>query len=60
MRSVSDFITRRLKLKVNDSKSAVARPHDRKFLGFSFTAGTLPQRRKIGLRPIDWREKLRI
>jgi RNA-directed DNA polymerase len=47
MRSVSDFITRRLKLKVNDTKSAVARPHDRKFLGFSFTAGKRPQRRKI-------------
>jgi RNA-directed DNA polymerase len=35
MKSVSDVITRRLKLKVNESKSAVARPGDRKFLGFS-------------------------
>lgn len=32
------FITRRLKLKVNEQKSAVARPVERKFLGFSFTA----------------------
>ena len=29
----------RLKLKVNEAKSAVARPQERKFLGFSFTAG---------------------
>ena len=28
-----------LKLKVNEAKSAVARPQERKFLGFSFTAG---------------------
>jgi len=47
MRSVSDFIVRRLKLKVNEAKSAVARPQDRKFLGFSFTAGKQPNRRKI-------------
>jgi RNA-directed DNA polymerase len=36
-RSISGFITRRLKLKVNEQKSAVARPVTRKFLGFSFT-----------------------
>lgn len=53
MRSVSDFITRRLKLKVNGTKSAVAQPHDRKFLGFSFTAGKLPQRRKIALQSLE-------
>src|SRR6201993_4671794 len=39
MESVTRFITNRLKLKVNQSKSAVARPQERKFLGFSFTAG---------------------
>ena len=33
------FITQKLKLKVNEAKSAVARPQERKFLGFSFTAG---------------------
>ena len=33
------FITQRLKLKVNEAKSAVARPQERKFLGFSFTTG---------------------
>ena len=45
MTSVTQFITRRLKLKVNEAKSAVARPQDRKFLGFSFTYGTTPKRR---------------
>jgi RNA-directed DNA polymerase len=39
MESISRFITRKLKLKVNEAKSAVARPQERKFLGFSFTAG---------------------
>src|SRR4051794_26955904 len=38
MRSITRFITQRLKLKVNESKSAVARPQERKFLGFSFTS----------------------
>jgi RNA-directed DNA polymerase len=36
---VTRFITQQLKLKVNETKSAVARPQDRTFLGFSFTAG---------------------
>jgi RNA-directed DNA polymerase len=45
MESISDFITRTLKLKVNPSKSAVARPKDRKFLSFSFTGGTKAKRR---------------
>src|SRR5271157_5150495 len=37
MESITRFITQRLKLKVNETKSAVARPQERKFLGFSFT-----------------------
>ena len=37
MEGVKRFLTRKLRLKVNESKSAVARPKDRKFLGFSFT-----------------------
>jgi RNA-directed DNA polymerase len=37
MRSITQFITQRLKLQVNETKSAVARPQERKFLGFSFT-----------------------
>ena len=45
MGSVTAFITKRLKLKVNSEKSAVARPADRKFLGFSFTRERQPRRR---------------
>src|SRR5271167_227828 len=39
MESLTRFINQKLKLKVNEAKSAVARPQERKFLGFSFTAG---------------------
>src|SRR5207342_746432 len=39
MESITQFITQELKLKVNEAKSAVARPQERKFLGFSVTAG---------------------
>jgi RNA-directed DNA polymerase len=35
MASVSRFLTQKLRLKVNEAKSAVARPEERKFLGFS-------------------------
>jgi RNA-directed DNA polymerase len=45
MENVKKFLQRKLKLKVNESKSAVARPKDRKFLGFSFTWGTETKRR---------------
>jgi RNA-directed DNA polymerase len=45
MAGVERFLTRRLKLKVNNAKSAVARPGKRKFLGFSFTNGQPPRRR---------------
>ena len=37
MASVSRFLTRRLKLKANEAKSAVAQPEERKFLGFSIS-----------------------
>jgi RNA-directed DNA polymerase len=47
MASISRFIAGRLKLKVNESKSAVDRPQNRSFLGFSFTGGKFPNRRKI-------------
>lgn len=45
MESITRFITHRLKLKVNQAKSAVARPGQRKFLGFSFTSEREPRRR---------------
>src|ERR1700761_3785903 len=37
MASVSRFLTNRLRLMVNEAKSAVARPGERKFLGFSIS-----------------------
>jgi group II intron reverse transcriptase/maturase len=36
MRSITDFLENKLKLKVNKDKSAVDRPWRRKFLGFTF------------------------
>src|SRR6516164_9527842 len=37
MASVSRFLTNKLRLKVNEAKSAVARPEERSFLGFSIS-----------------------
>jgi RNA-directed DNA polymerase len=52
MGSITRFITHKLKLKVNETKSAVAQPQERKFLGFSFTAG--PEvKRVIAAKALD-------
>jgi RNA-directed DNA polymerase len=45
MESIEQFLAKRLKLRLNKAKSAVAKPSVRKFLGFSFTAGRKPRRR---------------
>ncbi|MEH2608776.1 group II intron reverse transcriptase/maturase [Bradyrhizobium sp. AZCC 1693] len=45
MAGLERFLEKRLKLKVNKAKSAVAKPSVRKFLGFSFTSEPLPRRR---------------
>ena len=37
MKSLTRFLERRLRLRVNEEKSAVARPWERKFLGYSLT-----------------------
>ena len=42
---IEKFLERRLKLRINKAKSAVARPSARKFLGFSFTRRRRPRRR---------------
>jgi RNA-directed DNA polymerase len=47
MESISGFIEKRLKLKVNKGKSAVDLPQNRKFLGFTLTGGRNPHRRNI-------------
>src|SRR6266571_4049428 len=59
MDGITLFITQRLKLKVNEKKSAVARPQERKFLGFSFTAG--PEiRRRIAPKAVQrFKERIR-
>jgi RNA-directed DNA polymerase len=59
MESIKNFITRRLKLKVNETKSAVARPQARKFLGFSVTDGPVI-RRRIAPKAIErFKERIR-
>src|SRR5437016_243313 len=61
MESVKQFISRKLKLKVTEAKSAVAKPQERKFLGFSFVIkrGQEPKR-KIAPKAIDrFKERVR-
>jgi RNA-directed DNA polymerase len=59
MESVTQFITVKLKLRVNREKSAVARPWERKFLGFSFTNAGIPKRR-IAPKAVDrFKERVR-
>src|SRR5207253_2673805 len=59
MESITRFITQQLKLKVNDKKSAVARPQERKFLGFSFTDGPVI-RRRIAPKAVErFKERIR-
>jgi RNA-directed DNA polymerase len=56
--SITGFITRRLKLQVNEAKSAVARPVERKFLGFSFTLRGV--KRRIAAKAIvRFKQKMR-
>jgi RNA-directed DNA polymerase len=51
MASVGRFLTQKLRLKVNEAKSAVARPEERKFLGFSISNdGT---ERRIASKALD-------
>ena len=59
MVSITRFLSKKLKLKVNPQKSAVARPWERKFLGFSFTIGRQPKRR-IAPKAVDrFKERVR-
>jgi len=59
MQSLTRFLTTKLKLKVNESKSAVARPWERKFLGFTFTSSREPKRRIAPKALIRFRERVR-
>jgi RNA-directed DNA polymerase len=57
--SVRDFLERQLKLKVNVEKSAVARPWERKFLGYSITSNLQPRLKVAGQSVKRIREKLK-
>jgi RNA-directed DNA polymerase len=59
MVSISRFLTQRLKLKVNQDKSSVARPWTVKFLGFSFTNGQEPKRRIAPKALTRFKERVR-
>ncbi|MHB8410248.1 MAG: group II intron maturase-specific domain-containing protein [Acidiferrobacterales bacterium] len=59
MASVTRFITLKLKLKVNQTKSAVARPWERKFLGFSFTSHRKPRWRIAPQAVARFKERVR-
>jgi RNA-directed DNA polymerase len=57
--SLKRCISTQLKLKVNESKSAVAEPRERKFLGFSFTWTEAPKRRIAPKAVQRFRERVR-
>jgi RNA-directed DNA polymerase len=59
MASVRRFLERRLKLKVNEAKSAVDRPWSRKFLGFTFTRGRVPRRKVSEKSMLVFKAKVR-
>jgi RNA-directed DNA polymerase len=59
MKSVSQFITSKLKLKVNEEKSAVARPGRRKFLSFSFLGSEIVKRRIAAKAIVRFKQRVR-
>ena len=59
MNSLRHVITSRLRLRINENKSAVARPYQRKFLGFSFTSHKKPKRRVAPQAIRRFKERIR-
>lgn len=60
MESVKQFLTRKLKLKVNPEKSAVGKPSKRKFLGFSFQVVKEEVKRRLAPKTIErYKERVR-
>ena len=64
LKSLSRFLLVRLKLEVNEEKSAVGRPWERQFLGFSFTrtlrcclSGKALKRFKVRIRELVYRTR---
>jgi len=60
MESLTRFITQRLKLKVNETKSAVAQPQQRTFLGFSFTTGPEAKRVIAPAALVRFKQRIRV
>jgi hypothetical protein len=60
MKGLTRLLEGKLKLKVNREKSAVARPWERKFLGFSFTNGTMPKRRIAPKAVLRFQARIRV
>lgn len=58
--SLTGFLTKRLKLKVNSEKSAVDRPWNRKFLGYSMTSHHKAKLKVAKETVRRFREKLRV
>lgn len=59
MESIQSFIEMKLRLKVNEKKSAVDRPWKRKFLGFSFTSNKEPKVRIAKESQVRMKNKIR-
>ena len=59
MKSVTRFLSTKLKLRINEQKSAVAEPWERKFLGFSFTSKETPKRRIAPQAVARFKERIR-
>lgn len=59
MESITKFLAKRLRLKVNVEKSAVGRPWKRKFLGFTFSMGRTPKRRIAPVAVLRLKQKLK-
>ena len=53
MKSVTKFITKRLRLKVNEAKSSVGRPWKSKYLGFSLTSSRAKPRIKLHWKTLE-------
>lgn len=59
MESLRRLITKRLRLRINEDKSAVGKPQKRKFLGFSFTYGSKPRRRVSPRAKVRFEQRIR-
>lgn len=59
MAGLKAFLIGKLKLKVNEAKSAVARPHTRKFLGFTFSNRVQAKRRIAPKALARFKERVR-